>query len=180
MIAGWSRPGGLQEVTVDAISGMRPGPFTTKTVTELFLEGTAPTEPDDLRRRVEIDTATGGLWQDGCLGPRKSVAALDFSRVEENFPNWGQYTRGWVKRAARGTGVSGGPEGTRTTYFYGSGFYPFGRTWGGIFAPTEKCTPPPPEPTPCIEVDGGPPCPSDRPPGNGNGNGNGNQPTPRP
>ncbi|HET9456830.1 MAG TPA: transglycosylase domain-containing protein [Candidatus Limnocylindrales bacterium] len=179
-IADWSRPGGLQEVTVDAISGMRPGPFTTKTVQELFIEGTAPTEPDDLRRTVEIDTATGDLWQDGCLGPRKSVGALDFSRVEENFPNWGQYTRGWVKRAARGTGVSGGPEGTRTTYFYGSGFYPFGRTWGGIFAPTEKCTPPPPKPTQCIELEEGPPCPSDRPPGNGNGNGNRPTPTPRP
>jgi membrane peptidoglycan carboxypeptidase len=174
-IAGWSAPGGLEVATVDAISGMKPGPFTSKTVKELFIEGTAPTEPDDLRRVVQIDTATGGRWQDGCLGPKKSVGALDFSRVEENFPTWQKYTNGWAKRAARGSGVSGGPEGTRTSYFYGSSFYPFGRTWGGIFAPSGTCEPPPPEPTRCIDLNPFDPCPTDKPPG-----GKPPKPTPKP
>ena len=176
-IAKWSRPGGLEEATVDAISGMKPGPFTTKTVKEIFIKGTAPSERDDLRRVVEIDTATGKRWQDGCLGPKRSVGALDFSHVEESFPQWQKYTNGWAKRAARGSGVSGGPEGTRTSYFYGSGFYPFGRTWGGIFAPSALCEPPPPEPTRCVEIDPLLPCPTDRPPGNGNGK---PKPTPKP
>jgi hypothetical protein len=35
--------------------------------------------------------------------------------------------------------VRGGPEGTRTSYFYNNSFAPFGRTWGAPFAPTELC-----------------------------------------
>jgi hypothetical protein len=91
---------------------------------------------------------------------------LDFSSVEQRFPKWQQYTQEWAARAARGPGVSGGPERTKTSYFYQNGFTPFGRTWGGVFAPTEICAPvePPicdpgtsfdpaasPAPTPCIE-----------------------------
>ena len=55
----------------------------------------------------------------------------------------------------------GGPEGTRTSYFYGSGFYPFGRSWGGIFAPTELCPIPEPEPPALCGILFLPPCPSD-------------------
>jgi penicillin-binding protein 1A len=148
-IANWKAPGGLETATVDAFSGLRPGPLSSKTVKEIFIKGTAPKDRDDTHRAVEIDAATGLLWQDGCLGPKKTVGALDFSRVEENFPNWGKYTRGWAKRAARGPGVSGGPEGTRTAYFYGGKHFPYGRTWGGIFAPTELCSIPPPSAEPC-------------------------------
>ena len=97
-----------------------------------------PSDTDDFHRAVTIDTASGLLWQDGCVGPKKTVGALDFSSVEA-IGKWGYYDRGWPKRASKGSGVRGGPEGTRTAYFYGSGFFPFGRTWGGIFAPTELC-----------------------------------------
>ena len=143
-IAAFKAPAGLVTAKVDAISGMKPGPFTTKTVSELFIKGTVPSKADNLRHAVEIDSATGKLWQEGCAGPKKTVGALDFSRVEPSFPNWSKYTRGWAKRAAQGPGRAGGPEGTRTAYLYGSGFYPFGKTWGGIFTPTEKCTIPEP------------------------------------
>jgi peptidoglycan glycosyltransferase len=176
-IASWKPPGGLVTATVDAFSGMKPSAFSTKTVKEIFIKGTVPTNVDDLHRAVTIDEATGGLWQDGCAGPKRTIGALDFTRVEENFPNWGKYNRGWAKRAARGAGVGGGPKGTRTAYFYGGakGFYPFGKSWGGRPAPTDLCTIPvaTPSPPPC----GGlfdPPCPSP-PPGGG-----GNQKTPKP
>jgi hypothetical protein len=47
---------------------------------------------------------------------------------------------GWLARAARGPGVAGGPKGTRTAYFYGGGFFPFGRSWGGFgFPPSRSC-----------------------------------------
>jgi membrane peptidoglycan carboxypeptidase len=161
-IADWKAPSGLETATVDAFSGMKPGAFTKKTVKEIFIKGTAPKASDDTHRAVDIDTATGLLWRDGCAGPKKTVGALDFSRVEENFPNWGKYTRGWVKRAAKGPGFRGGPERTKTAYFYGTGFYPFGRSWGGIFAPTELCTIPEPTPEPC-GLFFGLPCPSDSP-----------------
>ncbi|HEY3164617.1 MAG TPA: transglycosylase domain-containing protein [Candidatus Limnocylindrales bacterium] len=149
-IVDFKRPGGLVETTVDAFSGMKPGPFTTKTVKELFIEGTQPTQPDDLRHSIEIDEDSGLLWQDGCVGPKKTVGALDFSHVEADHPNWQKAINGWARRAARGSGVGGGLKGSATQFFYGSGFFPFGRSWGGIFAPTETCplAPPPSEP-PC-------------------------------
>jgi hypothetical protein len=161
-IASWSPPDGLEVATVDAFSGLRPGPFSSKQVRELFIKGTVPRDADNIHHGVEIDAATGMLWQDGCAGPRKVVGALDFSHVEENFPNWGKYTRGWVKRASRGPGVSGGPEGTRTAYFYGGKYLPYGNTWGGIFAPTELCTIPEPTPPPC-GLFFQEPCPTDTP-----------------
>jgi membrane peptidoglycan carboxypeptidase len=149
-IVDWKRPSGLVQASVDAITGMKPGPFTTRTVKEWFIKGTEPTQGDDLRRTVDIDAASGLLWQDGCVGPMKTVGALDFSQVDSDHPNWQRADNNWTKRAARGVGVAGGPKGTRTQYFYGDGFFPFGRTWGGIFAPSELCplAPPPSEP-PC-------------------------------
>src|SRR6185369_16329270 len=41
-IVGFKRPKGIVEESVDAFSGMKPGPFTTKKVTELFIAGTEP------------------------------------------------------------------------------------------------------------------------------------------
>jgi membrane peptidoglycan carboxypeptidase len=160
-IEGWHAPSGLETVTVDAISGMRPGPFSSKTVKELFIKGTAPRDTDNLRHAVTIDAASGLLWQDGCVGPKKTVGALDFSNVED-IGKWGYYDRGWAKRAAKGAGVSGGPEHTATQYFYGSNFYPFGKSWGGIFAPTELCPIPAPPPILC-GIPFFPDCPTDSP-----------------
>jgi membrane peptidoglycan carboxypeptidase len=148
-IADFKQPKGLVEVSVDAFSGMRPGPFTARTVKELFIEGSAPTQRDDLRRTVDIDSASGLRWQEGCVGPMKTVGALDFSQVEADHPTWQKYDNSWARRAARGPGVGGGPKGTHTAYLYGSGFYPFGRSWGGIFAPSELCPIAPPSAPPC-------------------------------
>ena len=47
---------------------------------------------------------------------------------------------------------------------YGSGFFPFGRSWGGVFAPSELCPIPEPEPPVLCGVLFLPPCPSDQPP----------------
>lgn len=149
-IAQFKAPKGLLTESIDAITGYLPGPYTRKKVDELFIPGTEPTETDDFHRTIEIDAASGKLWQDGCVGPMQTVGVLDFSRVEASEPTWQRYDNGWVKRAARGAGAGGGLKGTRTSYFYGSGFYPFGRTWGGRFAPSEKCPlAPPPTPPPC-------------------------------
>jgi hypothetical protein len=149
-IADFRPPKGLVTATVDAISGQKPGPFTTKTIKELFIPGTQPTQGDDLRRTVDIDTASGLRWQEGCVGPMKTVGALDFSQVEAAWPAWQRADNRWTARAARGAGVGGGLKGSSTQYLYGDGFYPFGRSWGGIFAPTELCPlAPPPTAPPC-------------------------------
>jgi membrane peptidoglycan carboxypeptidase len=145
------KPDGLVTKEVDAFSGLLPGPGTVKTVNEIFIKDTQPTRRDNLHVEVQIDGATGLLWQDGCTGPMQTRRYLDFSQAEPGFPQWQRYTQEWAQRAARGVGVRGGPKGTRTMYFYNLSFHPFGATWGGRFKPTEVCAalvpcPPPNEP----------------------------------
>ena len=148
-IASFNPPKGLVTEQIDANTGALPGPWTTKRISELFISGTEPTQPDDFHRTIQIDAASGLRWQDGCVGPEKTVGALDYSQVEADWPNWQKADNNWLRRAARGAGVAG-PKGTRTSFFYGQGFFPFGRTWGGIFAPTGLCPlAPPPSPPPC-------------------------------
>jgi len=148
-IATFRRPPGLVQVSVDAFSGMKPGPFTRRTVKEWFIEDAVPTEVDRTKVGIEIDAATGNLWQEGCLGPREVTGFLNLGGVESEFASWGEYNRGWLARAAKGSGVAGGPERTRTTYFYESGVWnPYGSTWGAPFAPTELCEIPLPSPEP--------------------------------
>ncbi|HXG26566.1 MAG TPA: transglycosylase domain-containing protein [Candidatus Binatia bacterium] len=174
-----SRPDGLVEVEVDAFTGMLPDPGTVSTVKEIFIKGTEPTRRSDLHVEVQIDAATGRLWQDGCTGPMVTETFLDFSRAEPLFPEWQRYTQNWAERAARGVGVRGGPKGTRTMYFYNLSFHPFGASWGGKFKPTEVCAPlvpcPPPFDPPTPEPSVVQPCftpepteePTETHPGNG-------------
>jgi penicillin-binding protein 1A len=154
-------PSGLKTAKVDAFTGRRPGPFTTKTVTELFIEGTVPKDKEDYRVGLEIDAKSGLLWQEGCAGPKVTRGFFDLSEVESNFPSWQKANRNWAARAAIGAGVRGGPKGTRTSYFHDGRFAPFGRTWGARFAPTKKCPIAPIEtPPPFCEVLLGTECPS--------------------
>ncbi len=136
-----SRPDGLVEAKVDAFSGLKPGPFSSKLVTEWFIANTVPTQVDDTKTAVEIDSATGDLWQDGCTGPKVTKGVMNLSKVESGFPAWRPYTANWAARAARGIGTVGGPERTRVTVFYNTAFAPFGRTWGTGFAPSATCEP---------------------------------------
>jgi membrane peptidoglycan carboxypeptidase len=139
-IAAFPRPPGLVQVSVDANSGMLPGPFTTQTVKEWFIEDAVPTEIDNTKVGVEVDAATGNLWQEGCVGPKEVRGFLNLGAVESEFPSWGTFNNDWLARAAQGSGVAGGPEKTRTTYFYETGVWnPYGETWGAPFAPTELC-----------------------------------------
>jgi membrane peptidoglycan carboxypeptidase len=154
------RPGSLVQAKVDAFSGLLPGAFTSKSVTEWFIPGTAPEQADNTKVVLEIDSASGLRWQEGCAGPMETRGFFDVSKLETAFPDWQPYTQNWASRAARGTGVSGGPEGTRTTIFYNSSFAPFGRSWGAPFAPSATCEPLPP-PDPCDPFASPLPSPSD-------------------
>ncbi len=145
-IATFRKPPGVVQASVDANSGMKPGPFTRKTVKEWFIEDTVPREVDNTKVGVTVDGATGGRWQEGCAGPKQVRGFLNLSKVESEFPSWGKYNRGWISRAARGVGVVG-KEGSATGYFY-EGWNPFGRTWGAPFAPKGLCKIPAPTPTP--------------------------------
>jgi membrane peptidoglycan carboxypeptidase len=151
-IASFRAPSGLVTATVDAFTGLRKGPYTTKTVKELFIKGTVPTQRETIRVAREIDAASGLLWQNGCVGPKVTKGFFNINDVESNHPSWQKANRGWAARAARGAGRRGGPEGTRTTYFYNNQFAPYGRSWGAPFAPRERC-PLAPEPTPVPTCD---------------------------
>ena len=171
-IAKFSPPGGLKTATVDAFTGLRPGPFTTKTVKELFLPGTVPTARETIRVSMAIDEASGLLWQDGCVGPKIQKGFFDLRDVESNFKNWQKADRAWAARAAKGERVRG-PKGTFTSYFYDGTFHPFGRSWGAPFAPKDKCPlalPSPPVCDPLIVPLPSVPC-VEPPPGGGGGNG---------
>ncbi len=158
------RPKGLVTATVDAFTGMRPGPSTTKKVEELFLAGTQPKKSSSFGYTVEIDAASGLLWREGCSGPMVTRTFIDYRAAERGFKTWQKANAAWQARAARGPGV-GGSQGTKTAYFYGSGdgisWYPFGRSWGGRFAPTKKC--PLGQPPVCVPGDPTSPCPSGAP-----------------
>src|SRR6185312_316509 len=110
---------------------------------------------------VNVDAASGLRWREGCAGPEVTRSFIDFSNVESGYRSWQRADIAWQARAARGPGVSGGPKGTHTAYLYGGGFYPFGASWGGRFAPTKNCKiAPPPEPEPCVSIDPFNPCPT--------------------
>ena len=173
-IAAFKAPSGLVTAQVDAFTGLKPGPFTTKTVKELFIKGTVPTQKETSRVARAIDAASGLLWRDGCVGPKISRGFFDLSEVDSGFPNWQKANQNWAARAARGSGVGGGSKGTRTAYFYGSGFYPFGRSWGAAFAPKATCPLAPAPPPPCDPLllpPGATPCPAIAPLPSGNGGG---------
>jgi len=63
----FTRPSGIVTATVDSKSGLLPGPNTGEdTVTDLFAEGTVPTEVDNLHQVMEICATTGELPNEYC------------------------------------------------------------------------------------------------------------------
>ncbi|HXV44328.1 MAG TPA: transglycosylase domain-containing protein, partial [Anaerolineae bacterium] len=57
----WERPRGLVTAQVDSLSGLLPSESTPGTVTELFLEGTVPTQRDNVHQVFRINRENGKL-----------------------------------------------------------------------------------------------------------------------
>ncbi len=93
---------------MDRPAASRGGPA----VDELFLKGTVPRDA----------LAAGTCGED----------VLRVAGFEDQHPGWLAADQGWLRRARRGPGVAGGPENTRTAYFYNPLFQPFGRSWGPL------------------------------------------------
>jgi membrane peptidoglycan carboxypeptidase len=128
----FKRPDGLTEMKVDPWVGLRSG--SIRAVTEVFLPQTEPT------RRA---SANGGICGQDIItdGP------------EGGHDNWMAANRDWLRRAERGPGVSGGPDRTRTAYFYNGQYMPYGHSWGPLLGGGTCQTPVPsfsciPQPTP--------------------------------
>ena len=151
------RPKNVISVRVDAFTGARATGRSSRSVVELFIKGTSPGTATRIAITRTIDAATGLLWRDGCLGPKVVRTYSGVAASEADHPGWQRANLGWMARAARGAGVAGGPKGTRTAYFYGGGFFPFGRTWGGFGgAPGRSCPIGGPKKPPPTNGPGGP------------------------
>jgi peptidoglycan glycosyltransferase len=118
------QPDGLVEAKVDPWTGLKPAPGE-KSVTELFIAGTQP--------QASI----------GPNGGACGLGVLDRAGFESRFPTWVDADQGWIRRAQRGPGVTGGPERTRTAYFYNPLFMPYGRSWGPLLGGGGCATPTP-------------------------------------
>lgn len=55
----FERPSGIQEVRVDALSGLLPTQYTPETKVEIFADYAVPTKYDNIHVPVEIDSSTG-------------------------------------------------------------------------------------------------------------------------
>ncbi|NMB90408.1 MAG: penicillin-binding protein, partial [Chloroflexi bacterium] len=74
----FTRPAGLSQVEICALSGLLPGPDCPNRRLEWFIDGTAPQEEDHFYRRVVLDAATGALAdEDTPPGARLERLALD-------------------------------------------------------------------------------------------------------
>ena len=116
----------------------KPGPFTTKTVTELFIKGTEPTQTDDFHRDGRRSTRRAACSGRTAASGRRRRSARSTSAASRRATRAG---RGTTTAGRSGPpaapGVRRRPEGhPRPRTSTAAGFFPFGRTWGGIFAPT--------------------------------------------
>jgi len=135
-IRGFSQPDGLDKAAVDPWTGLLPGTGAQQTVNDLFLAGTAPkvTLPQDLRCGEAVLLSAG---------------------FEKDNATWLAADHAWMKRAAKGAGVRGGPKNTKTAYFYNGLFNPYGRSWGPLVGTGQGCATPSPSltPDPCASPD---------------------------
>jgi membrane peptidoglycan carboxypeptidase len=136
-INGFPQPDDLVRREVDPWTGLA-AVDGAPSVPSLFLPGTAPTEG------VPADTRCG-------------AAVLETAGFEADHDNWMAANEGWMRRARRGPGVRGGPENTRTSYFYNGAFAPYGRSWGPLMGGA-GCEPA--SPSPSVSID---PCASPDP-----------------
>jgi membrane peptidoglycan carboxypeptidase len=155
-ISNFVRPPGIVDVEVDAWSGMRPTALTTRTVNEVFIEGTVPGE-DTTKVPMQVvpnpaapaDADEGDpnrwlLWVDGCPGVPETHGFLALEGVEAGHPDWQAANLDWINRAKQGPNVEGGPDPetkTKTAYIFQRGWQPYGRSWGAPFPPTQSCVP---------------------------------------
>ncbi len=100
---------GLVRVKIDPFTGY-PATSGKNAVNEWFIAGTQP--------RDQLASGTCGI---------DVVAAV---KVETPFDAWMKADSDWLRRAERGPGVAGGPNRTRTAYFYNGLFHPYGPSWG--------------------------------------------------
>ena len=122
----FKRPDGLVRTKIDPFTGFA-ATSDKNAVDEWFISGTEP---------------QSALPKDTC-----GIDVVAAVKVENGHDAWLKADRDWLRRAERGAGVAGGPDRTRTAYFYNGVYRPFGPSWGVLVG--GKCGP---EPSPTCFV----------------------------
>ena len=93
----FARPGGVEEVVVDAISGLLPNQYTPTTKTEVFASFALPQKYDDLHTLLKIDKTTGAVASDETLPTNiiEKIFTIFHSEKPED-PAWEQPVRDWA------------------------------------------------------------------------------------
>ncbi len=89
-------PDGIQKVTVDAVSGKLPTPYTPSTKTETFAGYSVPTDYDNVHVAVNIDTQTGQPATS--LTPPSQISTqlyTIFHSEKPDNPNWEDPVEAW-------------------------------------------------------------------------------------
>jgi 1A family penicillin-binding protein len=81
-------PSGLVTAEVCARSGMAPTELCPQTKTEIFVDGTVPTEPDNIYQKIGIDTLTGQRATESC--PSELVEERFFEVYPEEYWEWAE------------------------------------------------------------------------------------------
>jgi penicillin-binding protein 1C len=84
----FAQPPGLVRADVCVPSGLLPTPACPATRSELFLEGTVPTQPDNLYRTFEVDSRTGRLADANT--PASAVQSRVFLVLPPAAQQWGK------------------------------------------------------------------------------------------
>lgn len=85
-VENFSRPSGLVTAIVDSASGKLPTQYSRGRVQELFIEGTVPTERDDINRPFRICQVTGKLATPYC--PPETVEEVVFQIFPPDAEDW--------------------------------------------------------------------------------------------
>lgn len=81
-------PAGLVTAQICARSGLAPTDLCPQTRTEIFVDGTAPTEPDNIYQRIGICTASGQRATEFC--PPELVEEHVFEVYPEEYREWAE------------------------------------------------------------------------------------------
>jgi penicillin-binding protein 1C len=84
----FSRPEGLVEAQVCILSGLLPTPYCEQTRTELFIDGTVPTQRDNYYQMFQIDRATGQLAN--AQTPLQNIVERVFIVLPQEAQDWGR------------------------------------------------------------------------------------------
>jgi membrane carboxypeptidase/penicillin-binding protein PbpC len=102
-IENFERPAGVEEVTVDALTGLLPGNGTSKTFTDLWASFAKPTEKSNVYSKYKVCKINGKLATG--VEPPEAVEEKTFANIKSEMPdneNWNKPVRAWAAGAGFG------------------------------------------------------------------------------